>query len=222
MWTGRKLVLTLAFTALVAVAFGVSCRGFFPKPTISSFVISPSAPTVPLGSTLQMHAFGTDSNGNPTGDITNKITWSSKASGIISISTGGLLTGKTLSTSTVEIDGNYQALTQQSTNATVCVENADPASFKIVPSTSTPPSNNSFTLTASADAPVGGVQTTVDITSSIVWTSGNSLVTITGGTDPVNATTGTATQNTSVLITAAYTCNGTTNTFTTNVTVQHP
>jgi trimeric autotransporter adhesin len=218
MFTGRKLPLTLAFTVLVALAFGVSCRGFFPKPTIASFVINPTNPTVPLGSTLQMHAFGTDSNGNPTGDITSKITWSSKASGIISISTGGLLTGKTLSTSTVEIDGNYQALTQQSTNATVCVENG--TNFQIVPSTSTPASGASFTLTATTDAPVGGVQTTVDITSSIVWTSGNTLVTITGGTDPVNATTGAATQNTPVLITAAYTCNGTTNTFTTTVTVQ--
>jgi hypothetical protein len=220
MLTGRKLALRLAFTVLVALAFGAGCRGFFPKSTIASFVISPSNPTVPLGSTLPMHAFGTDSNGNPTGDITNKITWSSKASGIISISATGVLSGKTLSTSTVEIDGNYQALTQQSTNATVCVENG--TNFKAVPSTSNPASNSSFTLTASTDAPVGGVQTTVDITSSIVWTSGNTLVTITGGTDPVNATTGAATQNTPVVITAAYTCNGTTNTFTTTVTVQHP
>jgi hypothetical protein len=218
MLTGRKLALTLAFTVLVALAFGVSCRGFFQNPTIASFVISPPSPTVPLGSTLQMHAFGTDSSGNPTGDITSKITWSSKAAGIISVSTGGLLTGQTLSPSTVEIDGNYQALTQQSTNATVCVENG--TNFKVVPNTSTPASSASFTLTASTDAPVGGVQTTVDITSSIVWTSGNTLVTITGGTDPVNATTGAATQSTPVLITAAYTCNGTTNTFSTTVTVQ--
>ena len=31
MLTGRKMALTLAFTVLVALAFGAGCRGFFPK-----------------------------------------------------------------------------------------------------------------------------------------------------------------------------------------------
>jgi hypothetical protein len=61
-----------AFAALAVLALAVSCRGFFVKPTIASFVISPTNPTVLLGGTTQMHAFGTDSQGNPTGDITNK------------------------------------------------------------------------------------------------------------------------------------------------------
>ena len=86
MLTGRKLALTLAFTALVAVAFGAGCRGFFPKPTIASFVISPANSTVPFpNGTQQMAAFGTDTDGNPTGNITNKITWSSSDPGVIAI-----------------------------------------------------------------------------------------------------------------------------------------
>jgi hypothetical protein len=167
-----------------------------------------------------MHAFGIDSDNNQMGDVTSRITWSSAAPGTISVSTTtpGQLTGVALSTSTVTITGSFQALTPQTTNASVCVESG--TNFKIVPSTSTPASNSSFTLTASTDAQVGGVSTTVDITSAIQWTSGNTLITITGGTDPVNATTGAAAQNTPVVITAAYTCNGTTNTFTTTVTVQ--
>ncbi len=34
MFTGRKLALSLAFTALVALATGVSCKGFFVQPTL--------------------------------------------------------------------------------------------------------------------------------------------------------------------------------------------
>jgi hypothetical protein len=220
MLTGSKLALTLAFTVLVALAFGVSCRGFFTNPTIASFVISPTDPTVPLGGTQQMNAFGTDSDGNPTGDITNKITWSSQASGTISISKGGLLTGVELSPSPVEIDGNYQALPQQSTNATVCVESG--SNFLISPADSSVPGGQPVNFTASTVASVGGGPPgPIDITSSIQWTSGNTtVVTIAGGSDPAIATTTVVTQNTTVLITAAYTCNGTTNTFTTNLTVQ--
>src|SRR3981189_301514 len=78
MLTGRKLALTLAFTVLVAVAFGAGCRGFFPKPTIASFVISPANSTVPFPNGVQqMAAFGTDTDGQPTGNITSKISWSS-------------------------------------------------------------------------------------------------------------------------------------------------
>src|SRR6202521_5696861 len=36
MLSGRKLALTLAFTALVAVAFGARFRGFFSKSTLQS------------------------------------------------------------------------------------------------------------------------------------------------------------------------------------------
>src|SRR6266849_7975504 len=84
MLTGRRLALKLAFTVLVALAFGAGCRGFFPKPSIASFVISPTNSTVPFpNGTQQMAAFGTDTNGSPTGNITNKITWSSSDPGII-------------------------------------------------------------------------------------------------------------------------------------------
>src|SRR6266436_7587776 len=39
MLTGRKLALTLAFTVLVALAFGAGCRGFFPKSVLQSLEI---------------------------------------------------------------------------------------------------------------------------------------------------------------------------------------
>lgn len=220
MLTGRKLPFTLAFAVFLVLAFGASCKNFFTDPTLASFTIRPTNPTVPYKGTTQMHAFGTDSNGNQMGDVTNRITWSSKAPGTISVGTNtGLLTGNTLSTSAVEIDADYQALTTQTTNATVCVENG--TNFKISPNNSSITGGQSVNFTASTDAPVSGVTTTVDITSSVKWTSSNTtVVTIVSGTDPAVATTTTVTQSTPVTITATYTCNGTTNTFTTTLTVQ--
>jgi len=220
MLIGRRLPLTLAFAVLIVVAFGAGCHGFFTSPTLASFVISPTTPTVPYKGTTQMHAFGTDSSGNPMGDVTSQITWTSKAPGTISVGTNtGLLTGVQLSTSTVEIDANYQALSQQSTNATVCVENG--TNFQILPNNTSVTGGTQVDFTASTDALVSGVTTTVDITSAIAWSSGNTaVVTIVSGTDPAIATTTTVTQSTPVTITATYNCNGTTNTFTTTLTVQ--
>src|SRR5208283_4971902 len=60
MLIGRKLALTLAFTVLVAVAFGVSCRGFFVKPTLASITIQPATPSVELGQTATLQAYGLD------------------------------------------------------------------------------------------------------------------------------------------------------------------
>src|SRR5258708_19719657 len=66
MLNGRKLALELAFTVLVAVAFGASCRGFFPKPTLQSLAVGPATPTLqtgPTNNTRQMTAGGTYDDG---------------------------------------------------------------------------------------------------------------------------------------------------------------
>src|ERR1035438_839218 len=41
MFTGRKLALTIAFTVLVALAFGVGCRNFFQPNTLTAVSIQP-------------------------------------------------------------------------------------------------------------------------------------------------------------------------------------
>lgn len=217
-WTGRKLALTLAFTVLVALAFGVSCRGFFTNPTIASFVISPSSATVPLDGTFQMHAFGTDSQGNPTGDITDQISWSSDETGSVSVGAStGLLSGVTLSTTAATITGSYQALSPQTATASVCVENG--SDFTISPANQTISAMTTDTEPYTANAVVSGDN--VDITSGVQWSSSNTaVVTIVSGTDPAIASITEPTATTTVVITAVYSCNGTTNTFTTNLTVE--
>ena len=76
MLTGRKLALTLAFTVLVAIAFGVSCQGFFVSPTLTSLTINPSAPSVQLGQTTTLQAYGVNSNGQGA-YLTSGVSWSS-------------------------------------------------------------------------------------------------------------------------------------------------
>jgi len=218
MFTGRKLALTLAFTIFVAVAFGVSCKGFFQNPTVASFVVSPSSATVPLTGTFQMHAFGTDSNGNPLGDITDEISWSSNEGGSVSVGTNtGLLTGVALSTTAATITGSYQALSSQTATATVCLENG--SNFTISPANDSVSATTTDEIEYTASATVAGEAT--DITTGVLWSSSNTAVaSIVSGTDPAIATITAPTSGTATLvITASYTCNGTTNTFTTNLTV---
>jgi hypothetical protein len=225
MLTGRKLAVSLGFTVLVALAFGVSCRGFFTSPTIASFVISPTNPTVayPNG-TQQMAAYGTDTNGNPTGNITNQVSWSSSDDGVISVGTAslsgttpGLLTALVQSTSPVTITANYQALAAQTATATVCVLGAsDPT---IAPENyvdNTGATSQSYTLSVTVNGQ------SVDVTASAQWTTTNTAVTIADGTTPAIATItppAAGSPAATGTITATYTCGGNTLTATTNVTV---
>jgi hypothetical protein len=133
------------------------------------------------------------------------------------VTPGGLLTGQALNTSPVEIDASYQALTQQSTTANVCVatNTVVSGSFQIVPAdntsvSTTHPFPNNGGMTASVEAPVNGTTETIDITAAATWTSNNSDLTITNGVSPATATMTQVTSNTNVLVTASYTCNGAT------------
>jgi hypothetical protein len=229
MLTGRKLALSLAFTVLVAVAFGVGCQGFFTNPTMASFTLSSTSPTVPYGGTTQLHAYGIDSDNNQMGDVTSRITWASSNNGIISIGTAGttpattpgLMTGVTgngLSTSTVTITASYEALSPQTATASVCVEGG--TNFTINPAGESGVGQGiEVQYTATTDALVGTVETKdIDITAAVQWTSSNTdVATVVNGTDPMIATTGTTGGTTT--IGGSYTCNGTTNTFSTTLGV---
>lgn len=216
--TKQKLRLIGALAALAMLALAVSCTGFFPGETLGSFTINPTTATVPLGGTFQMHAFGTNTDNSSAGDVTGKVTWSSNESGSVSVNSGGLLTGVALSTTPAVITASFQNLSAQTANATVCVENG--TNFTITPADSSSTGGAPVDYTASATATVNNVVTQVDITPSVQWSTGNTLVvTIASGTDPAIASVTPPQASESILITASYTCNGVTTTFTTNLTV---
>jgi hypothetical protein len=119
MFVGRKLALTLAFTVLVALAFGVSCRGFFVKPTLTSVTISPTAPAVQVGTSATLQAFGVFNDGSSS-YLTTGVSWSSSDPAVGTITGTGSATFDALTVGTTTITAGSQAVTSTAT-ATVFV-----------------------------------------------------------------------------------------------------
>ncbi len=221
-FAGKRLAIISAFTVLLVAAFGAGCAGFFVNPTIASFIVSPTSPTVayPNG-TLQMSAFGTNSDGSAAGNITNQIDWSSGSPGVISVGTSGdgtpgLLTAVSLGTSAVTITANYQALAVQTASATVCVTGGSDltiAPLNYVDSTGATTQDYTAAVTVN--------ESPQDVTASVMWTTTNSAVTIADGTSPAVATITLPTAPPAVTgtVTATYTCAGNTLAATTDITI---
>jgi hypothetical protein len=108
MLTGRKLPLTLAFTVLVVVAFGASCKGFFQGNTLQSIAIQPSSLNFQVNDTQQFSAWGTYLDGTRS-QITSGVVWSS-SSPDVTITAGGLATAQIVTSSAATITGAAQGL----------------------------------------------------------------------------------------------------------------
>jgi hypothetical protein len=91
MLNGRKLALTLPFTVLIALAFGVSCTGFFPKNSLTAISIQPPSPQIQVGSSNSqtLQAWGTYQD-NSRSQITSGVQWTTSDSTVLQI---GLATG---------------------------------------------------------------------------------------------------------------------------------
>ena len=211
--TKSKLRLAGAFAALATLALAGSCRGFFVPEQIGTITISPSTPNVPLGGTVQLEAFGTNTDSTSAGNISGKVSWSSD-SGAVGVSTSGLLTGNDLAATPATITAEYQGISSTA-SATVCVQNG--TNFLITLSATSVPVDTA--VTATATAVVSGVSGPVDISSGVQWSTSNSGVTITNGDPAEIDTTGVQTTPVTVTIFAVYTCNGVNSNFQTNLTV---
>ena len=207
-----KFRLLGAFAALAMLAFAVSCKGFFQPEQLSSITLSPSTANVPLGGTLQMEAFGTNTDSTSAGNITGKVSWSSSG-GAITITSGGELKGNDLTSSAVTITAEDQGVSATA-SANVCVDNG--TNFKIAFSPTTGTIGTTESATASTD--VSGISGAVDITSGVTWSASNSSVTITAG-DPATIDISSLTSATTFTVFATYTCNGVNNNFQSNLTV---
>ncbi len=181
MLTGRKLALTLAFAVLVALAFGVSCQGFFQPNTLNSISIQPPSLNLDVNATQSFSAWGTYQDGSRS-QITSGVVWTSDSPSV-TITAGGTATGVSVTTSSATITGSAQGL---SGTATVTVI-GDVTSMTVSPTTATIAENATatpFTFTGSPGPPTyitadnGG---TLTITAS--GTIGTSDFMCTVGTD---------------------------------------
>jgi trimeric autotransporter adhesin len=119
MFTGRKLALTLAFTILVALASGVSCRGFFVNPTLTSITVNPTAPSVQVGTSTTLQAYGVYSDG--TGNyLTSGVSWSSSDITIATVTGSGSASLTGVATGTATITASSESVTSTA-SATVFI-----------------------------------------------------------------------------------------------------
>ncbi len=210
MLTGRKLALTLAFTVLVALAFGVSCKGFFVKPTLSSIAVGPATPTIETGSTnntVQMFVVGTYNDGS-TG--TPAVSWTSGTQAVATISAGGLVTSVSTGTSQISASATVNPSITNSQTVTVtvgCIQ-----SIAISPTSGNlNGAGTTKTFTATATTCNGSV----DITDIALWSSSNTAVAtatsggvvtaVADGTVTISASSGgvNSSTNASVTVTGA-------------------
>jgi hypothetical protein len=179
MLTGRKLALSLAFTVLVALATGVSCKGFFTNPTLSSVSVSPSSVNLDVNSTQQFTLWGTYSDGSRT-EVTSGVTWTSDSTSV-PITSGGKATGETVTSSSATITGYAQGL-DGTASVTVI---GDVTSMTVSPSSQNVKAGNSvyFTFAASPGPPY---YVTTDNGGTLTITTSDSYLTCSSGVDSNN------------------------------------
>jgi hypothetical protein len=195
MLTGRKLAFTLAFTVLVALAFGASCKGFFTPNTLSTVAVQPPSPDVVLGQTANLQAYGTYQDGTRS-LLTTGVAWTSSDPSVLSVNpTTGVATGVALGTATVTASAEAISGTASATvYIVISTLSVEPTTwtFNAADSVQSP----SFVVTANGNTPV---------TSSATFTPNTTTITCADGTDPVICTSDGTTTPGNYTITVSYT-----------------
>src|SRR6266852_4839467 len=150
---------------------------------LASIAVTPTNPTITIGTTQQFTATGTYQDGT-TQNITSQVLWSASTSAV-TITAGGLATGQSAGSATITA---AQGSVTGSTTATVPM----PVMVSIAVTPSNPAINVGATqqFTATGTYQGGGTQ---NITSQVVWSASTAAGTITAGGLATGQSTGSAT-----------------------------
>jgi uncharacterized protein YjdB len=143
-----------------------------PGPTLVSIAIAPANPSIAVGTSQQLTATGTYSDGS-TQNLTNSVTWTSSATSVATVSSAGLATsiGEGASTITAA-SGPVNATTTLTVTAALVSISLSPSSIALT-------IGNSTQFTATGTYSDGSTQ---NITASVTWTSSSSTIaTVLGG-----------------------------------------
>jgi len=149
------------FAVLWFMAFAVGCNGFFVNPNLQTIVITPPTPSLPATQALQLTATGIYDDGSNK-NLTGKVTWSTGASNVVTVSSGGLMTAVNAGTTTITAS---QAIVSGSTSATVTLANV--TSITVTPSSQSIQTGDSICFRALAVA--SGQQQPLDISQTATW-----------------------------------------------------
>ena len=192
----------LAASMAISLCFS-GCAKFFPDPKLTNVAVLPTSPTIAVGKTQQMEAVGTYDDGHKE-SITDGVSWTTSSDQIASLSSTGLVTGVSVGSATISATASFQS---GSTSVSVTV--ADLKAISINPSNSSVSSGKSQQFAA-----IGTLQNgnTVDVTTSVTWTSSNTAAATinssglasaqtvsSSATTNITAKSGSITSNTAVL-----------------------
>ena len=170
-----------------------------------SIAATPANPTVPVNTTQQLVATGTNSDAS-TCDVTDLVTWSSSTIANATVSAGGLVKGVTAGSSTVTATLGSVA---GSTSVTVTAPSI--TSISVTPDDMTLAIGVGQQYIASAIYSDGSIQ---DLVTGVTWTSSNTSVatidgnglatTLAAGSTNITATVGTFTDSSVITVVAAH------------------
>jgi uncharacterized protein YjdB len=201
---GRKVYVVSAIVALVLLASGVGCTGFFVNPTLTALTVGPNPLSLTQGVKQQMTATATYDDGS-TKALTSGVVWSTSDDTIAPVSSSGQVTGAASGTATITAQSGTVSGT-----ATVNVTLGNVTNLRINPTSAS--IKSTATQTFNALATVSGQSSEVDVSSTATWTASPTGVVSINNTDQTGAlvtVTGSITQTTVVTITATYNSNGT-------------
>jgi hypothetical protein len=151
--------------AIVLALLLTSCGGFFvSNDTVTQLAVSPTNPTVQVGSSTQFTATGTTAVGNQI-DVTPGVNWSSSKPAIATVNSAGLLTGVSAGISV--INASYQ---QGSTQTIATITSATLTSIAIAPLSTTISVAATQQYSATGTYTDGSQQ---DLTGVVSWSSSN-------------------------------------------------
>jgi|SRR5215470_3320032 len=196
MWTGRKAPLALAFAALVSVAVGVSCKGFFVnQPT--SVTISPSDGSLTSGQQQAFTALAAFDNNTST-DVTSKANWLTSNSCIVAIIGSGSNAGHATdvgSGGSATITASYNGVADTTTVSVATGLTITPCPIQVVNNYPEVVFNVGSNATFTANGASGAVTWKSDNSSFVSFASSSSGTATfpSAGTATITATAGTTT-----------------------------
>ena len=219
---GRRLSLTLAFGALVAAAIGAACNGFFVNPTLTSITINPTAPSVEVGTSMTLQAYGVNSD-NQGSYLTSGVSWSSSDITVATVTGNGSAKLTGVGTGTATITASDQSVTSTATTTVYMVISA--IGIKPTNPSVTVGNSQAFVVYANGDSTLTNPDDDLSLQATLAVTQAGTAVSIPACTptasdtppDQECTTAGLTTLPATFLITVTYP--GTTLKATTNLTV---
>ncbi len=165
--TRRQFQVVASLGVLLLAAAAVSCNGFFVDPVLQTITVTPATPGILVGGTQQMTATGIYDDGSRK-NITGTSSWNSTDPTVASVTaSGGLVTGLTTGTSTIQATNG---IVSGSTSVTVSLTGI--TSIAVTPSSQSVSASGGVPFCLTATAQPGGQDISTLSTTTWTFTSG--------------------------------------------------